>query len=153
MYTNYFWFTLPLLITAAILLIIGGYSLRFRSVPAAAPFALLMFLGAAWAVIYALGAIDENITEKILVNTLCRKAYLSRNAFFRLFKEQFGVTPLEYINHERIKLAKQLLASSNQSITQTGMQCGFTDVNYFVRIFRKVEGITPGAYQKCLRHN
>ena len=102
---------------------------------------------------YMLHYIHENITEKILVNTLCRKAYLSRNAFFKLFKEQFGVTPLEYINHERIKLAKQLLASSNQSITQTGLQCGFTDVNYFVRIFRKIEGITPGNYQKCVKES
>ena len=100
---------------------------------------------------YMLHYIHENITEKILVNTLCRKAYLSRNAFFKLFKEQFGVTPLEYINNERIKLAKQLLASSGQSITQTALQCGFTDVNYFVRTFRKIEGITPGSYQKCLR--
>lgn len=100
---------------------------------------------------YMLHYIHENITEKILVNTLCRKAYLSRNAFFKLFKEQFGVTPLEYINNERIKLAKQLLAASGQSITQTALQCGFTDVNYFVRTFRKIEGITPGSYQKCLR--
>ena len=100
---------------------------------------------------YMLHYIHENITEKILVNTLCRKAYVSRNAFFKLFKEQFGLTPVEYINHERIKLAKQILASSNQTITQTGLQCGFTDVNYFVRIFRKIEGITPGSYQKCLR--
>jgi len=99
---------------------------------------------------YMLHYINENITEKILVNTLCRKAYLSRNAFFKLFKEQFGVTPLEYINHERIKLAKQLLAGGGQSVTQTGLQCGFTDVNYFVRTFRKIEGITPGNYQKCL---
>jgi AraC-like DNA-binding protein len=100
---------------------------------------------------YMLHYIHENITEKILVNTLCRKAYLSRNAFFKLFKEQFGVTPVDYINHERIKLAKQLLAGSSQSITQTALQCGFTDVNYFVRTFRKIEGITPGSYQKCLR--
>jgi AraC-like DNA-binding protein len=102
---------------------------------------------------YMLHYINENITEKILVNTLCRKAYLSRNAFFKLFKEQFGLTPVDYINHERIKLAKQLLANGNQSITQTGLQCGFTDVNYFVRTFRKIEGITPGGYQKCLRQN
>ena len=102
---------------------------------------------------YMLHYIHENIAEKILVNTLCRKAYLSRNAFFKLFKEQFGLTPLEYINHERIKLAKQLLNSTNQSVTETGLQCGFTDVNYFVRTFRKIEGITPGHYQKCLRQD
>jgi AraC-like DNA-binding protein len=99
---------------------------------------------------FMLHYIQENLTEKIIVDTLCRKAYLSRNAFFKLFKEQFGVTPLEYINNERIKLAKQLLANQRQSVTQVSLQCGFSDVNYFVRLFRKTEGITPGAYQQCM---
>jgi AraC-like DNA-binding protein len=98
---------------------------------------------------YMLHYIHENLTEKIPVDTLCRKAYLSRNAFFKLFKEQFGVTPLEYINHERIKLAKQLL-SNKKTITEVSLQCGFADVNYFVRLFRKSEGITPGVYLHCL---
>lgn len=64
---DYFWLTLPLLITMAILLVIGGYSLRFRTVPAAGPFATLMFLGAIWAVAYALGIVDEDFTNKILL--------------------------------------------------------------------------------------
>lgn len=102
---------------------------------------------------YLLRYIQDNITEKIFVDTLCRKAYLSRNAFFKLFKEQFGLTPVDYINHERVKLAKQLLSSNSQTITQVALQCGFTDVNYFVRIFKKVEGITPGNYQRCIREN
>ena len=75
------------------------------------------------------------------VDTFCRKAYLSRNTFFKLFKEQFGVTPLEYINHERI--ARQLLSQQQNSITQVGLQCGFTDVNYFVRLFRKAKALLP----------
>jgi AraC-like DNA-binding protein len=100
---------------------------------------------------YLLHYIHENITEKILINTLCRKAYLSRNAFFKLFREQFGVTPLEYINNERIKMAKQLLSGTRHNITEISRQCGFTDVNYFVRLFKKTEGITPGAWQHCLR--
>ncbi len=95
--------------------------------------------------------IHEHLTDQILVNELCRKAYLSRNHFFKWFKEQFGVTPLEYINRERIKLAKQLLAEQRTSISHVSALCGFTDVNYFVRIFKKTEGITPGTYQGCMR--
>ncbi len=64
---NYFWLTFPLLITTAILLIIGGYSLRFRAVPAAGPFAALMFLGAIWAATFALGSIDGTIANKIFL--------------------------------------------------------------------------------------
>ena len=95
--------------------------------------------------------IHENLTEKILINQLCSKAYLSRNAFFKWFREQFGITPLDYINNERIKLSKQLLAQKNKSIKEIALQCGFSDENYFVRLFKKIEGITPGAYQSCMK--
>ncbi|MBL7748369.1 MAG: AraC family transcriptional regulator [Chitinophagaceae bacterium] len=100
---------------------------------------------------YVLHYIHEHLTEKIAVNTLTRKAYLSRNMFFKWFKEQFGISPLEYINRERIKLAKQLLADKRNSIGSVSLQCGFTDTNYFVRLFKKAEGITPGLYQKCIK--
>lgn len=99
---------------------------------------------------YVIHYIHENLTNKILMNDLCRKAYLSRNAFFAWFKEQFGITPLDYINNERIKLAKQLLADNKYNISQVSAHCGFSDVNYFVRLFKKVEGITPGAYKECM---
>lgn len=100
---------------------------------------------------FVLHYIQEHLTEKIAVDTLCKKAYLSRNIFFKWFKEQFGITPLEYINKERIKLAKQLLANNSYSISQVSMQCGFNDTNYFVRLFKNTEGITPGAYQLICR--
>ena len=99
---------------------------------------------------YVLNYINEHLTEGIVVDELCRKAYMSRNLFFKWFKEQFGITPLEYINSERIKMAKQLLKKSGNSIASVSFQCGFTDVNYFVRLFRKTEGITPGAYRGCI---
>ena len=71
--------------------------------------------------------------------------------FFKWFREQFGITPLEYINRERLKLAKQLLADKKNSISSVSLQCGFNDVNYFVRLFKKAEGITPGMYQQCIK--
>ena len=101
---------------------------------------------------FVLNFIHEHLVEKISVDALSRKAYLGRNDFFKWFKEQFGITPLEYINRERIKLAKQLLADPKNTISEVSYQCGFSDINYFVRLFRKTEGITPGAYKNCL-HN
>ncbi|TDW97513.1 AraC family transcriptional regulator [Dinghuibacter silviterrae] len=97
---------------------------------------------------YVLHYIHEHLTERIPVDTLSRKAYLSRNMFFKWFKEQFGLTPLEYVNRERIRLAKQLLAETHGSISDVSFRCGFSDVNYFVRMFRKMEGVTPGAYRR-----
>ncbi|MGF6847811.1 AraC-like DNA-binding protein [Chitinophaga sp. W3I9] len=96
---------------------------------------------------FVLHYINEHLTENISVDTLCRKAYLSRNVFFKWFKDQFGITPLQYINRERLKLAKQLLADRNNSVSQVSMLCGFNDTNYFIRLFRNAEGVTPGTYQ------
>lgn len=100
---------------------------------------------------FVLHYIREHLTEKIAVDALSRKAYLSRNLFFKWFREQFGITPLEYVNKERIKLAKQLLAKPQSNIYDVSKLCGFTDVNYFVRVFRKLEGTTPKVYQSSLQ--
>lgn len=96
---------------------------------------------------YVLNYIHQHLGSKISVDMLSRKAYLGRNHFFKWFKEQLGITPLEYINQERIRLAKQLLTDKKSNIGEVSLHCGFNDVNYFVRLFKKMEGITPGAYQ------
>jgi AraC-like DNA-binding protein len=96
---------------------------------------------------FILNYIHENLAGKIAVDTLSRKAYMSRNDFFKWFRQQFGITPLDYINNERIKLAKQLLTYNGHTVTEISYRCGFSDVNYFVRLFKKVEGITPKAYK------
>ena len=101
---------------------------------------------------FVLQYIHDHLTERIPVDTLSKKAYLSRNIFFRWFREQFGITPLEYITRERIKLARHLLADEKNTVSQVSMQCGFSDLNYFVRTFKKTEGLTPGAYREAIRY-
>jgi len=100
---------------------------------------------------FVLNHIHNHLTQKIAIDTLCKKAYLSRNLFFRWFKEQSGLSPLEYINIERVKLAKQLLADPRNSIQAAAMYSGFNDVSYFVRVFKKIEGTTPKAFQSALQ--
>jgi AraC-like DNA-binding protein len=97
---------------------------------------------------FLLDYIHGHLSDKLGVDALSRKAHMSRNEFFKWFRMQFGISPLEYINRERIKLAKQLLGSHNTTVTETAYQCGFTDVNYFVRLFKKSEGITPGTFKE-----
>jgi AraC-like DNA-binding protein len=97
---------------------------------------------------FLLDYIHGHLSDKLGVDALSRKAHMSRNEFFKWFRLQFGISPLEYINRERIKLAKQLLGSKNTTVTEAAYQCGFTDVNYFVRLFKKTEGITPGTFKE-----
>lgn len=100
---------------------------------------------------FVLDYIHNNLGEKINIDELSSKTYMNRSTFFKSFKEQFGVTPVDYINRERLRMAKKLLANTNDNITQISWQTGFSDVNYFVRLFKKTEGLTPGGYRNLVK--
>lgn len=101
---------------------------------------------------FILDHIRTHITDKILIDDLSVKSQMNRSSFFKMFKEQFGVTPVEYITRERVRLAKHLLTDTDLNITEISWQSGFSDVNYFVRLFKKTEGVTPGAYRALIRN-
>jgi AraC-like DNA-binding protein len=91
--------------------------------------------------------IRQHLTEKIGIEVLCEKACMSKSVFFRLFKNTFGISPLEYIIRERIDLAKSLLKSPEVSVTAACYQSGFNNLNYFARLFKRIEGVTPSEFQ------
>ena len=92
--------------------------------------------------------IFENLDQKIYVGDICKKFSLSRNALYDLFNKEFGMAVNEFILKKRIELAKSLLANKNKSISEISDMCGFTDYNYFIRIFKKQCGTTPLKYRK-----
>lgn len=99
---------------------------------------------------YITGFIKSNINEDIKLGVLSEKACMSKATFYRSFKKEYGISPLEYIISEKIKLAKSLLANPKNTLKSVAFECGFHDVNYFVRLFKKIESITPGQYQQLL---
>lgn len=90
--------------------------------------------------------IRRNISENLSVEQLSKQAYMSKPSFFRAFKNELGISPMEYVIRERIGHAKRLLAGKT-TIKEACFASGFNNLNYFTRIFKKHEGITPGAYQ------
>ena len=66
----------------------------------------------------------------------------------RVFKEQFGLSVTNYLTQLRITQAKRLLRFSDKNIETIAQECGMSDANYFSRIFKKVEGTTPGQYRR-----
>ena len=65
-----------------------------------------------------------------------------------VFKEQFGITLLSYLDQVRITHAKQLLRFSELTVEEVGRKVGIEEGAYFNRVFKKVEGITPGEYRR-----
>lgn len=92
--------------------------------------------------------IKNNIHERITVDMLSRKAYMSKPNFFRCFRQEFGLSPVEYILQERVQLAKDVLTDGAISVTDAAYQAGFSSVNYFIRVFKAMEGITPRLFQQ-----
>ena len=92
--------------------------------------------------------IQRNLAQRITVDDLARVAGMSRPVFFRTFKATYGTTPLEHVLHERIKAAKQLLSDPSLSVSEVCYRSGFNNLNYFIRQFKRIEGLTPKLYQK-----
>ena len=102
---------------------------------------------------YITGFIQSHITEDIKLEVLSEKACMSKSTFYRSFKREYGISPLEYILSEKIKRAKILLADPKNAIKSVSFDCGFNDVNYFIRLFKKMEEITPRQYQLLVSSN
>ncbi len=67
-----------------------------------------------------------------------------------LFKKHIGVSVIEYANRLRIEAAKNLFANYDLSIKEAAYSCGFSDDKYFMKVFKKYEGMTPTEYKKTL---
>lgn len=92
--------------------------------------------------------IRTHLAENININTLCQLACMSKSSFFRAFKTTFGLSPVEYIIRERIRLSKRLLTDPGISIASACYESGFNNLHYFSRIFKRLEGMAPTAYRQ-----
>lgn len=94
--------------------------------------------------------IKEHLHENITVEKLSDVACLSKPHFFRSFKREFGLTPVEYIIREKINAAQQLLQNPKNSVTEVCYRLGFQSVNYFCTLFKKHVGVSPGKFLRSL---
>ncbi len=96
---------------------------------------------------YILQYIKAHLTEKLNIDALSQMAYMSKASFFRTFKHELGVSPVDYIIKERIQLAKQFMQNPYCSIADACFKAGFNNQHYFSRVFRKMVGTTPSLYK------
>ncbi|MEH7525300.1 helix-turn-helix domain-containing protein [Bacillus sp. JJ1503] len=91
--------------------------------------------------------IQKHFKEPITLNMVADSVYLSPSHFSRLFKEEMGVTSIEYLTEYRIEQSKSLLKMTSLPIEVIANQMGFTSAGYFATTFRKSEGCTPSKYR------
>lgn len=92
--------------------------------------------------------IDSHYQEKIYIEDLVKRSYMSETHFRRKFNEYMNITPIDYINLLRVKRACEIMRSDNCSISDAGFQAGFQTESAFIRNFRKFVGATPRDWKK-----
>lgn len=92
--------------------------------------------------------IKVNYNKEITLDEISRHICVSPHYFSRLFKEESGENYIDYLTQIRIDRAKELMEKSDLSIKEICFEIGYGDPNYFSRLFKKVEKLTPSEYLK-----
>jgi AraC-like DNA-binding protein len=91
--------------------------------------------------------IRDHLHDPLSIDQLSRKACMSQTHFFRCFKNELGLSPVDFINNERINLAKALLRNPAKSINDVCYGSGFNNISYFNKVFKRATGKTPSEYR------
>lgn len=92
--------------------------------------------------------IKNNLQQPLSSEVLCKQFNLSRSNLYRLSLKAFGMGIMQYIGYCRIEKAKELLLE-NKSVSQISDECGYTEYNYFCKVFKTATGLSPSAYRKA----
>ncbi len=95
--------------------------------------------------------LNEHFPEEVKIDTLCEHFFISRSYLTRLFKETTGITIVQYLTVVRIRQAARLLRETDLAVTEVSDRCGFGDVTYFEKVFRRLRGMTPRQYRSNSR--
>ena len=95
--------------------------------------------------------IQENFHRSIDRNNIASRFNISPNHLSRMFRQQGHMTLADYITWVRIERAKFMLKKYTFRLTEVATRCGFQDVNYFYRVFKKKTSYTPSDYRTMVK--
>lgn len=99
----------------------------------------------------AIEYINKNVKENITLGHMAKLCHVSSSYFSRLFSKEMGVNFSSYLSKAKIALAKEILESTDMPVTELAYNIGFNDCGYFIKQFKKYEGVTPSVYRKYLK--
>lgn len=92
--------------------------------------------------------IHENYMNHILLQDIANQANISVGECCRCFKNMISESPNQYLMQYRISRAREFLNSTELSVTEVAMRCGFNDTSHFIQYFKMKTGLTPFEYRK-----
>jgi len=91
----------------------------------------------------AINYVDANYDKPITLAEIARASHLSVSRLAHIFKEQMGITIIDYLTGVRIERAKELLLATDQNCTEICFEVGYNNQSYFTRTFKELVGMTP----------
>ena len=92
---------------------------------------------------------EAHSAEKFSLSEMSGSLFVNGSYLLRTFRQQTGMTPLHYHQMIRCERAGELLARTNQSISDVGEAVGFVSSSHFSHVFRRMKGCTPSEYRQC----
>lgn len=92
--------------------------------------------------------IEEHLSENFDISTLCDLLNISRTKLYDIFQKEIHTGVSSYIRRRRMHRAKKLLKSTEEPVWEIAQSVGFSDYNYFSRVYRKTYGKSPKSYRK-----
>lgn len=96
--------------------------------------------------------INEHCSEDIKLDDIAKMSGFSKFYFERLFKQFTGTSLYKYVNQKRIAKAEQLLVEPGNSVTDVALNCGFSSMSSFIRMFKIIKGCTPTEFKNMYWH-
>lgn len=99
----------------------------------------------------ALTYINENFRNSPSLDEISLLINMNANAFCRKFKKETGLSYINFLNKVKIANATEMLINTDKSISQVGLECGFSNISNFNRRFIEINNITPSDFRRKLR--
>lgn len=96
----------------------------------------------------AVSYVNKNLHTVTEVEELSRAAGLSKAYFISVFKEETGLSPMEYVRREKLKAAQKLLKYTDYDYSYIAYLFNFSSLSHFISVFRKYAGVTPRVYRE-----
>lgn len=96
----------------------------------------------------AISYLERHYTEPVTLEEIAAAAHMSSRTLLRAFSQTLAITPMQYLSRVRIRRAEELLQTTSASITEIAALVGMDDSNYFTRLFKKWNGVSPRAWRQ-----
>lgn len=97
------------------------------------------------------GYLDAHARERVTQEMLSSAFFLSRSQIFRLFKERYGVSPMQYHARKKADIAYEMLLSTEMRVSDIAEALGFADAKHMSTVFKKYKGMLPRDCRRAAR--